>query len=237
MSTPAEKIFEEFREHTVSEFFRKNAAMLGYTGKIRSLTTIIHEGVTNSIDAAEEAGILPKIYVSIRKASEDPEHYYVVIEDNATGIPEQHIPNVFGKMLAGTKLHRYMQQRGQQGIGISGATMFAQMTSGKPVRVITSTGNGEIVEAEVMIDVTRNEGKIVSLKKRKGKWRGTRVEFEVKEVSYVRSRYGPFNYLRMTAIANPHVYIRFDEPDGVVTIFENAVNAVPTPQKQMEEVP
>ncbi len=118
MSTLADKIFEEFREHSVSEFFRKNAAMLGYTGKIRSLTTIIHEGVTNSIDAAEEAGILPRVYVAIRNASTSPEHYRVIIEDNATGIPEEHIASVFGKMLAGTKLHRYMQQRGQQGIGV-----------------------------------------------------------------------------------------------------------------------
>jgi len=233
MVTSADEIFKEFREHSVSEFFRKNAAMLGYTGKIRSLTTVVHEGVTNSIDAAEEAGILPKIYVAIRKASDDPEHYRVVIEDNATGIPEQHISQVFGKMLAGTKLHRYMQQRGQQGIGVSGATMFTQMTSGRPTRVVTSTGNGEIVEAEVMIDVNRNEGKILNLKKRKGRWRGTRVEFEVKDVTYIRSRYGPFNYLRMTAIANPHVYLRFDEPDGVVTIFENAVKEVPKPPKSM----
>jgi DNA topoisomerase-6 subunit B len=237
MSTLADRIFEEFKEHSVSEFFRKNAAMLGYTGKIRSLTTIIHEGVTNSIDAAEEAGILPRIYVAIRNASEDLDHYIVVIEDNATGIPEEHIASVFGKMLAGTKLHRYMQQRGQQGIGISGATMFAQMTSGKPARVITSTGNGEIVEAEVMIDVTKNEGKLTSFKKRRGKWRGTRVEFEVKDVTYVRSRYGPFNYLRMTAIANPHVRIRFDEPDGVVTIFENAVTEIPKPPKPMKPHP
>lgn len=233
MKTIAEEIFKEFREHSVSEFFRKNAAMLGYTGKIRSLTTVIHEGVTNSIDAAEEAGILPRIYVAIRRASEDPEHYKVVIEDNATGIPDQHLPNVFGKMLAGTKLHRYMQQRGQQGIGVSGATMFAQMTSGKPACIVTSTGNGEITEAEIMIDVDRNEGKVSNFKKRRGNWRGTRVEFELKDVAYVRSRYGPFNYLRMTVIANPHVYLRFDEPDGAVTIFENAIKEVPKSPKPM----
>ncbi|MEM2251034.1 MAG: DNA topoisomerase VI subunit B [Candidatus Hadarchaeales archaeon] len=225
----AEEIFREFKEHTVSEFFRKNAAMLGYTGKIRSLTTVIHEAVTNSIDAAEEAGILPKIKVIIEKASEDPEHLRVTVEDNATGIPESFISHVFGKMLAGTKLHRFMQQRGQQGIGISGAVMFSQMTTGKPVKVITSTGKGEIVEAHVMIDVERNEGKIVKLRKLKGKWRGTRVELELKDIVYIRSRYGPFNYLRMTAVANPHVHITLVEPDGNLTVFENAVEEVPKP--------
>jgi DNA topoisomerase-6 subunit B len=78
-----------------------------------------------------------------------------------------------------------------------------------------------------MIDVDRNEGKIMNFRKKRGRWRGTRVEFEVKEVSYVRSRYGPFNYLRMTAIANPHVHITFVEPDGTLTLFKNAVEEVP----------
>ncbi|MDH5685396.1 MAG: ATP-binding protein, partial [Hadesarchaea archaeon] len=98
----AEELFKEFREHSVSEFFRKNAAMLGYTGKIRSLTTIIHEGVTNAIDAAEETGVLPKIVVIIKRFDEEPEHFRVIVEDNASGIPEEFISNVFGKMLAGT---------------------------------------------------------------------------------------------------------------------------------------
>ncbi|KUO39184.1 MAG: hypothetical protein AVW05_01815 [Hadesarchaea archaeon DG-33] len=233
MKTMAEELFKEFREHSVSEFFRKNAAMLGYTGKIRSLTTIIHEGVTNAIDAAEETGVLPKIVVIIKRFDEEPEHFRVIIEDNASGIPEEFIPNVFGKMLAGTKLHRYMQSRGQQGIGVSGSVMFGQITSGKPATVITSTGNGDIIRADVMIDVDRNEGKITNVEKHKGKWRGTRVEVEVKDVTYMRSRYGPFNYLRMTAIANPHVHITFVEPDGTLTILESATDKVPERPKPM----
>ena len=233
MKTMAEELFKEFREHSVSEFFRKNAAMLGYTGKIRSLTTIIHEGVTNAIDAAEETGVLPKIVVIIKRFDEEPEHFRVIVEDNASGIPEEFIPNVFGKMLAGTKLHRYMQSRGQQGIGVSGSVMFGQITSGKPATVITSTGNGEIIRADVMIDVDRNEGKITNIEKHKGKWRGTRVEVEVKDVTYMRSRYGPFNYLRMTAIANPHVHITFVEPDGTLTILEPATDKVPERPKSM----
>ncbi len=233
MKTLADDLFREFREHSVSEFFRRNAAMLGYTGKIRSLTTIVHEGVTNSIDAAEEAGILPKINVAVKRVNEAPEHFKIVIDDNASGIPVQYIPDVFGKMLAGTKLHRHMQQRGQQGIGISGSVMYGQITSGKPATVVTSTGNGEIIRADVMIDVDKNEGKIFNEEKLKGNWRGTRVEIEAKDVTYMRSRYGPFNYLRMTAIANPHVHMTFVEPDGTLTVFDNATDKVPDRPKPM----
>ena len=181
----------------------------------------------NSIDAAEETGILPDVIVVIKRFNDNPEHLKVIIEDNASGIPEEFIPNVFGKMLAGTKLHRHMQARGQQGIGVSGAVMFGQITSGKPVAVTTSTGNGEIVHMEVMIDVDKNEGRVVNGYKAKGDWRGVRVELELKEVAYVRSRYGPFNYLRMTATANPHVRITLIEPDGALTVFERASEKVP----------
>ncbi len=233
MRTLADELFREFREHSVSEFFRKNAAMLGYTGKIRSLTTVVHEGVTNSIDACEEAGILPEVKVWIKRVNEEPDHFHVIIEDNGPGIPEEFIPDVFGKMLAGTKLHRNQQQRGQQGIGVSGATMFAQMTTGKPTEVITSTGNGEIVRAEVMIDVNKNVGQVIRKTKMRGKWRGTKVRFDVKDVSYIRSRYGPFNYLRLTAIANPHVRIIFEEPDGTLTVFERGSEEIPDRPKPM----
>ncbi len=229
----AEDIFKEFKEHSVSEFFRKNAAMLGYTGKIRSLTTVIHEGVTNAIDGAEEAGVLPSIFVAIRPVDGNAEHYRIVVEDNASGIPEEYVPRVFGKMLAGTKLHRNLQSRGQQGIGVSGSVMFSQVTSGRPTRVFTSTGNGEIVRMGVMIDVKKNVGKVVDSEHLKGDWRGTRVEFEVKDVAYQRSRYGPFNYLRMTAIANPHVQITLVEPDGTLTVFERATDKIPRRPKPM----
>ncbi len=237
METMAKKLFKEFREHSVSEFFRKNAAMLGYTGKIRSLTTVVHEGVTNAIDAAEESNVLPAVRVVIKRIDEDPQHFKIIIEDNASGIPEKYIPDVFGKMLAGTKLHRNMQSRGQQGIGISGSVMFSQITSGKPTAVFTSTGDGQVVRADVMIDVDRNEGKIVNSEKSKGKWRGTRVELEVKDVAYMRSRYGPFNYLRMTAMANPHVQITFIEPDGTLTTFERATEEVPERPRSMPPHP
>lgn len=229
----AEDIFKEFKEHSVSEFFRKNAAMLGYTGKIRSLTTVVHEGVTNAIDGAEEAGILPSIYVEIKPVDDSAEHFKVVVEDNASGIPEEYIPRVFGKMLAGTKLHRNIQARGQQGIGVSGSVMFSQITSGKPTRVFTSVGDGEIIRKDIMIDVKKNVGKVVDSERLKGDWRGTRVEFEVKDVGYQRSRYGPFNYLRMTAIANPHVQITLVEPDGTLTVFERATDKVPRRPKPM----
>ncbi|WP_297419013.1 DNA topoisomerase VI subunit B [Thermococcus sp.] len=233
----AKQLFKEFKIQSVSEFFRRNAAMLGYTGKIRSLTTVIHEAVTNSLDACEEAGILPYVRVEIEELGR--EHYIVTVEDNGPGIPEKYITHVFGKMLAGTKAHRNIQSRGQQGLGISGAVMFAQTTSGKATRVITSTGNDEIIEAWVKIDVDKNEGKIVRKEKHpnpKG-WRGTRIELEVKNVRYVRSKQGVYWYLKLTAIANPHTHIELIEPDGKLIAFPRSSEEVPEPPVEMKPHP
>ena len=152
----ADELFKSFKMQSVSEFFKKNAAMLGYTGKLRSLTTLVHEGVTNSLDACEEARLFPDLAVYISEAG--PEHYRVIMEDNASGIPLDYIPHVFGKMLAGSKAHRNIQSRGQQGIGISGAVMYSQVTTGKPTEVVTSTGDKTINKVNLKIDVEKNAG-------------------------------------------------------------------------------
>ncbi|ASJ11218.1 DNA topoisomerase VI subunit B [Thermococcus sp. P6] len=232
----ANQLFKEFKVQSVSEFFRRNAAMLGYTGKVRSLTTVIHEAVTNSLDACEEAGIPPYIRVELEELGK--EHYRVIVEDNGPGIPEKYINHVFGKMLAGTKAHRNIQSRGQQGIGISGAVMFAQVTSGKATRVITSTG-GDILEAWVKIDVDKNEGKVVKKERHPNPrgWRGTRIELEVKNVRYILSKQGVYWYLKLTAIANPHAHIELIEPDGRLIVFPRSSDEVPEPPVEMKPHP
>ncbi len=232
MAEKAETLFKAFREHSVAEFFKKNRQMLGYSGKIRSMTTIVHEYVTNSLDACEEAGILPEIKVEIDQLG--PEYYRVSVEDNGPGIPKKHMGKVFGKMLAGTKFHRFMQQRGQQGIGAAGCTMYSQITTGKPVRVTTSTGNGMIYECSIMIDVKKNEPVISDEKEYPGTMRGTRVIGDFKEVKYVNGEYGPYEYLRRTAVANPHAKIVFRDPDGNRHVWERATDtlpAIPKPSK------
>jgi DNA topoisomerase-6 subunit B len=236
-SRHANDIFKDFRVQSVSEFFRKNAAMLGYTGKIRSLTTLIHEGVTNALDACEDARILPEIRVEIQELGN--EHYKITLEDNASGIPLSFIPEVFGKMLAGSKAHRNIQSRGQQGIGISGAVMYSQVTTGNPSTVITSTGDSHIIKCNVQIDVEHNIGKIVHKKKRENqeKWRGTKLIFEAKNTLYNRSRYGPYNYLRMTSISNPHANIIFIEPDGTKISFDRSITSIPKPPKETKPHP
>ena len=224
LETEAHKIFEEFKEYSVAEFFKKNRQMLGFSGKVRSLTTVIHEGVTNSLDACEEARILPNIYVKIEEANN---HLKVYMEDNGPGIPKEYVGRALGRMLAGTKFLRFQQSRGQQGIGISGAILFSQITTGKLIHIRSGIGDGKVYECDLAIDVKTNTPKISNFVEYPGNFRGLGISAEYAEVKYDRSEYSPLEYLKATAMANPHAQITFVGPDGERVIFKRSSNVIP----------
>ncbi|MEW5996951.1 MAG: DNA topoisomerase VI subunit B [Candidatus Micrarchaeota archaeon] len=222
----ADGIFSRFTEYSVAEFFKKNRQMLGFSGKVRSLTTIVHEYVSNSLDATGEAGIFPEIEVWVSEGGGD--RYRVRVRDNGPGIPKTHIGKALGMMLAGTKFNRYMQQRGQQGIGATGCTMYALITTGKPVRVVSSY-DGKRIECEVGMDFKNNKPLINMISEGPAEEGGTGLEVEglFGEVKYDKSAYGVYEYLRRTAIANPHAAIVFNSPEGERFVFPKSVEELP----------
>lgn len=226
MPTSTEKIFSEFKEHSVAEFFKKNKQMLGFSGKTRSLTTIVHEYVTNSLDACEEAGMLADIKVKIEEI--EKEKYRVTVEDNGPGIPKKHIGKALGQMLAGTKFHRYMQQRGQQGIGASGCTMYAQITTGKPVKAVSYYDKKKL-SCEVTVDLKTNSPHIENLVEEEtdGSRSGIMIEGEFADVKYDKSSFGVFEYIKRTAMANPHAQFTLVEPTGESVTFPRTVGQIP----------
>ena len=127
-------MIEKPKEISVAEFFEKNKHILGYSNPAKALVTCVKEAVDNSLDATEEAGILPDILVRINRVDK---HYRITVEDNGPGIEKNEIPRIFGKLLYGSRFHTLKQSRGQQGIGISSAVLYAQLTTGKPTKVIS----------------------------------------------------------------------------------------------------
>lgn len=61
----AESMATRQRDISVSEFFAKNRHLLGFDNPRKAMLTTIKEAVDNSLDACEEAGILPEIAVII----------------------------------------------------------------------------------------------------------------------------------------------------------------------------
>ena len=233
MSQEAAELFENFQDLTPSEFFRKNKQMLGFTGKIRSLTIVFHELITNSFDAAEEGGILPEIKIDLKRV--DKEHYILRHSDNGPGIPEDYIMRVYCTMFAGSKF-RNIQSRGQQGLGCSGCVLLSQMTTGEPARV-KSTWKEEDelkgVELEFKMDVKKNRGMLLNRKEIEPKRTGVCIELEFKDVSYTLAEQGAYEYIRRTMIANPHAKIIFRDPTGHKYVFNRAADIVPVLPKEV----
>ena len=204
----AETMASRQREISVSEFFTKNRHLLGFDNPAKSLLTTVKEAVDNSLDACEEAGILPEILVEIREVSEG--RFRVVIEDNGPGIVKPQMPKIFAKLLYGSKFHRLKQSRGQQGIGISAAGLYGQLTTGKPVVITSKTGKGRpTFRIELRIDTKRNQPDVV--KEETIEWdkdHGTRVEIEL-VAAYRGGRTGVEAYLEQTVVANPHLGLTY----------------------------
>lgn len=226
----ADEIFKEFKEHSITEFFRKNSQMLGYAGKVRSLTTIVHEYITNSLDACEEANILPEIEIRIMELAEN--RYGVSVKDNGPGIPSKHVGKALASVLTGTKFHRYMQQRGQQGIGAGGCTIFALITTGRGIHVKSSTGR-EAYTCDLSVDIKGNKPVVSNLTSIKPDFKGLVVDGEFGDVKYERSEHGVYEYVRRTALSNPHTSIKLVEPDGNEAIFPRSVNTLPRKARQI----
>jgi len=224
------------REISISEFFTKNRHLLGFDNPLKSLSTTIKEGVDNALDACEESNILPNIKVEIKQTT--PERFVVIIEDNGPGIVKQQIPKIFGKLLYGSKFHKLSQTRGQQGIGISAAALYSQLTTGKPVKIISRIGKNKPANYyELHLDTSKNEPEIT--KEMETSWEkehGTKVEMEM-EAKYQRGKRSVAEYMKYTAVSNPHATLTLIEPDGTRTEYARATTKLPVKPKEIKPHP
>ncbi len=224
------------REISISEFFTKNRHLLGFDSPLKALSTTIKEAVDNSLDACEEANIPPTVKVEIKQTT--PERYKISIEDNGPGIVKQQIPRIFGKLLYGSKFHKLSQTRGQQGIGISAAALYSQLTTGKPIKITSKISkNKPAYYYELHLDTSKNEPEIT--KEEEINWNGEhgiKVEMEM-EGKYQRGKRSVSEYMKYTAVANPHAKLTLIEPDGTVIEYPRATKELPVKPKEIKPHP
>ncbi|MBE6524735.1 MAG: DNA topoisomerase VI subunit B [Thermoplasmata archaeon] len=234
----AHKLESKQQEISVTEFFEKNKQILGFDSRSKSLLMGIKEAVDNSLDNCEEANILPDVIVKIERLND--EDYRVSIEDNGTGITHKAMPNVFGRLLYGSRFHALRQSRGQQGIGISATIMYGNITTGKPAHAMSKIEGADEVAwgMDIFIDTKTNRPVITNDKAFtwEGKEHGTKIEYTTKG-RYITGKQSIFEYLKETAIVNPHAQITFIDPEGTKTIFERATDIMPPRPKEIKPHP
>lgn len=233
----ARKIGKSLREISVAEFFEKNRHLLGFDNPSKALLTVVKEAVDNSLDACEDAGILPEIKVKIDQKGED--RFKVSVQDNGPGIIKEKIPRVFGKLLYGSKFFHNRQQRGQQGIGISASVLYSQLTTGKPVIIRSRISrNKPVHEFHLRIDTVKNEPHIIKDVKYEGKFpdNGIYVQMEI-EGTFKRGKRSVDEYIKQTALANPCAKIIYQNPYKEKFIYQRVSNKLPKKAKSIKPHP
>ena len=222
----AEEISSKQKQASIGEFFEKNKHFLGFDTQQRAIITAVKEAVDNSLDACEEARILPDIRVELRRTKSD--ELEMISQDNGPGIPRDSIEGVFGKFLLGSRFHAIRQTRGQQGIGITGVGMYSQLTTGAKTRVISKVkSDSSAVFVDLGIDTKKN--KAIKSSEKRDIWIDERTGEEIShglkittvmKAKYQRGKKSVYQYLRMTSIVNPHASISLVVMDKEGEIIE-----------------
>jgi len=220
------ELYKKFKRVSIAEFFEKNRHLLGFENLKKALLIAVKELVDNSLDACEEAKILPDIEIEIKQVK--PSIYKIKVEDNGPGIPYEKVPEIFGSFLFGSKFHRYVSTRGKQGIGASAVILYSQLTTGQPAEIITRVpGASKAIYHKIKIDVKTNTPEI--LERKYIGWHrkhGTSVEVTLKAV-YLKGKQSVDEYIQLTALANPHANIVYITPKGERIIYKRVTNKVP----------
>ncbi len=224
---------QEITKSSTAEYFAKNLQQVGFSSPTKAVLTTLKEAVDNSLDACEQAEILPELFVEIKKigtgSSKNTDLIKIIVEDNGPGIDADDLAKVFGEYLASSKFGRGQCSRGQQGIGISAATTWAQMTNAKGVQVISKTkAMRKAISAQVDVDIKSNTGTLRN--KESIDWNrphGTRVEFSIDGRIQLNGDGGLVTYMEGTILLNPHLTVTYKLAENDKVKTERVSNEVP----------
>ncbi len=196
----------------------------------------VRELVENSMDATELAGILPEIYVKMVAENPnpeipDPKPYRLAVIDNGPGVPPQHVPSAFGKVFYGSK-YVLRQSRGMFGLGGKMAILYGQITTNRPVTVMTSPDGKRKYGFQMMIDISENRPTVLKrFNSDANGTTGTRVEI-ILEGDYLRSSQKIADYFKQTAMVASYANLTFVDPSGQVTFYERGTTSMPPAPKE-----
>ncbi|MHC4807826.1 MAG: DNA topoisomerase VI subunit B [Planctomycetota bacterium] len=232
----AESMAARQRAISISEFFAKNRHLLGFDNPRKALLTAVKEAVDNSLDACEEAHILPDLTINTKPLADNK--FVLTVKDNGPGIVKQQIPNIFARLLYGSKFHSLKMSRGQQGIGISAAGMYGLLTTGEPVQIISRTNPKKNAHHyRVQIDTSKNRPEVVLDEECDFDLPvGTSVTITL-EGKYQRGRQSVDEYIAQTAMANPHATINYYAPDGNAYKYPRRSNELPFAPREIKPHP
>lgn len=131
--------------------------------------------------------------------------FKVICKDNGRGMPHEDIPNMFGRVLSGTK-YGLKQTRGKFGLGAKMALIWSKMSTGLPIEISTAmSGQNYTSFCRLDIDIHKNIPHIHLHEKRENKdqWRGAEIQVII-EGNWTTYRSKILHYMRQMAVITPY---------------------------------
>nr|XP_025610366.1 DNA topoisomerase 6 subunit B isoform X1 [Arachis hypogaea] len=159
--------------------------------------------------------------------------YRVICKDNGKGMPHDDIPNMFGRVLSGTK-YGLKQTRGKFGLGAKMALIWSKMSTGLPIEISSSMRNQSYMSfCRLDIDIHKNIPHVHVNEKRENKerWHGAEIQVVI-EGNWTTYRSKILHYMRQMAVITPYAQFLFkfvsDAPEKNVTIrFSRRTDVMP----------
>jgi len=249
--TVAEAEAKKMRAVNPAQYYRQNLGQLGFGDPEHALVQTIKELVDNSLDAAEAMGVLPEIAVTLTATEKEYEVitnrvkdggirkfpiFKITVEDNGCGVVRSKVAKAFGKVLYGSKFFSFKQSRGQQGLGVHAAIIYAQLTSLEPAVITTKTETDEKAYRVVLkIDTEQNKPIVISAEDVPfDRPHGTTVELMVAG-EYTKK---VESFIKELSLANPHAELKFILKPTVngeekVIHYPRATETLPPPPKEI----
>lgn len=224
-------------ELSVSAWFYRNRTIAGFDNPARSLYVSVREMLENSLDACDDAQVLPDVTVLLRREQEPdeeqgilsagPETLLLTVKDNGGGMTREAIPVLIGKMLTGTK-YTQRQSRGTFGLGGSLALLYGQVTTQQPIEVVTGQQGSRIgYRVQMRLDIEKNTPEILEDEDvpKAEEESGTMISFSL-EGDWIRSKRRIIEYFSRTSMIVPNASLLFETPDGELLKYDRLIDVI-----------
>jgi len=144
------------------------------------------------------------------KASKGAQFYRISVHDNGCGMKYNQVPDMFGRVLAGSK-YVVKQARGKFGLGAKMALIWSKKSTGQPIEITTAHSLSESISPSFVtfckldIDIHKNEPNVIKHEKLPNKdgWRGTQVDLIVGG-SWSSYKARVLQYMQQLAVITPY---------------------------------